>query len=108
MQTNAYELDERSIAFVGRDIESLQRNQSRTIANRSSGSDEILAYANACASCHSESSEGDRSQRTPPLVDQQDWYLLRHLEKFSSGEHHHFDGYASEKLSTEDLNGTIS
>ena len=108
MQTNAYELDETSIAFVGRSIESLQRNQSRTTPNRSSESDEILAYADACASCHSESSEGDRSQRARPLINQQDWYLLRQLEKFSSGQRYHFDGYGPEKLSKEDLDGTIS
>ena len=108
MQTNAYALDERSIAFVGRYIESLERNQSRTTRNRSSGSDESLAYADACASCHGESCEGDRSQRAPPLINQQDWYLLRQLEKFSSGQRHHFDGYDPEKLSKEDLDGVIS
>lgn len=108
MQTNAYALDERSIAFVGRYIESLERNQSRTTRNRSSGSDESLAYADACASCHGESCEGDRSQRAPPLINQQDWYLLRQLEKFSSGQRYHFDGYDPEKLSKEDLDGVIS
>ena len=43
-----------------------------------------------------------------PLINQQDWYLLRQLEKFSSGQRHHFDGYDPEKLSKEDLDGVIS
>lgn len=108
MQTNAYALDERSIAFVGRYIESLERNQSRTTQNRSSGSDKGRVYADACASCHGESGEGDRSQRAPPLINQQDWYLLRQLEKFASQQRHHYEDYDLMDYSQSELVEIVS
>ncbi|HCR30032.1 MAG TPA: hypothetical protein DIV79_08455 [Opitutae bacterium] len=48
MQTNAYALDERSIAFVGRYIESLDRNQSRATHEPSSSSAGKLSYEDSC------------------------------------------------------------
>ena len=108
MQTNAYALDERSIAFVGRYIESLERNQSRATQNDPSGPNGRLAYADACASCHGESGEGDRSQRAPPLVNQQDWYLLRQLDKFASQQRHHYEGYDMADYSQSELEEIVS
>ena len=108
MQTNAYALDERSIAFVGRYIESLERNHSRATQNERSGPNGRLAYKDACASCHGESGEGDRHQRAPPLVNQQDWYLLRQLDKFAFQQRHHYEGYDTEDFSQSKLEEIVS
>lgn len=108
MQTNTYAQDERSIAFVGRYIESLERNQSRDTVNSSSSRDGALAYAKSCASCHGEFGEGDRSQRAPPLVNQQDWYLTGQMEKFSSQQRHHHEDYDSSATSRAEWGEILS
>ncbi len=108
MQTNAYALDERSIAFVGRYIESFDRNQSRATHEPSSSSAGKLSYEDSCSSCHGESGEGDRSQRATPLINQQDWYLLRQWQKFSSEQRHHYDGSDTVEIDQAELEDTVS
>lgn len=108
MQTNAYALDEKSIAFVGRYIETLDRNESRATLDQSTSENGALAYARACASCHGKSGEGDRSRRAPPLINQQDWYLNGQLAKFSSGQRHHYDSYKAQEASQSDLDAIVA
>jgi len=38
-----------------------------------------------CAACHGQLGEGNKAMRAPPLVKQDDWYLLHQLQKFKSG-----------------------
>ena len=95
MKANASALDERSIAFVGRYIESLPVNPSRNTLNTPVSEEGIALYQQHCLSCHGENLEGNRSERIPPLNRQPDWYLLRQMENFSSGKRVHFE---SDKL----------
>lgn len=92
MKANASALDERSIAFVGRHIESLLNNQSRNTLGTPATQEGKTLYDQHCLSCHGESLKGNRSNRVPPLNHQQDWYLLRQLENFSTGKRTHFEG----------------
>ncbi len=92
MKANASALDERSIAFVGRHIESLPANQSRNTLDTPPSEEGEAVYQQRCLSCHGENLEGNRSERVPPLTRQQDWYFLRQMENFSSGKRVHFDG----------------
>ena len=89
MQMNAVALDERSIAFVGRFIENLEANRSRNTASKKVGRDAQALYAQHCASCHGEQGEGNRSKRIPPLIHQQDWYLLKQMSNFAEGKRQH-------------------
>jgi cytochrome c553 len=85
MKANAAMLDERSIAFVGKHIESLEPNSARRTLNiEISGSPKQL-YIRHCASCHGDQAEGNRSERAPPLTSQPDWYLLHQWENFQNG-----------------------
>lgn len=92
MKANASALDERSIAFVGRHIESLPNNKSRNTLGMKATQKGKSLYMQQCLKCHGESLEGNRSDRVPPLNHQQDWYLLGQLENFSTGKRTHFEG----------------
>lgn len=43
-----------------------------------------VAYQ-VCAACHGPSGEGNEAVFAPPLVGQNDWYLLAQLQKFKAG-----------------------
>lgn len=42
-------------------------------------------YADRCAACHGASGEGRRDLQSPPLLIQEDWYLLDQLVRFRMG-----------------------
>ena len=96
MKANAAALDERSIAFLGRHIENLPPNPTRNTLKAPVLESGKQLYQQHCLECHGESAEGNRQERVPPLTSQQDWYLLRQMENFSSSKRIHFD---SDKLS---------
>jgi cytochrome c oxidase subunit 2 len=42
-------------------------------------------HYNTCATCHGADAAGNQQLNAPPLVHQDDWYLLRQLGKFKAG-----------------------
>ena len=52
-----------------------------------------------CASCHGAVGEGNEALGAPALANRSDWYLLRQLERFSSGERGaHTDDIAGKQM----------
>lgn len=108
MQANAVALDEKSIAFVGRHIESLTPNEGRnTLAVQATETSKAL-YDGRCADCHGDHAQGDRARRVPPLTSQQDWYLLKQIDNFKTGKRTHFENDASMNLKEEELQSIIA
>lgn len=103
MQANALALDERSIAFVGRHIESLAPNENRATLALETRANARSEYERNCAACHGDKAQGDRAQRVPPLTSQQDWYLLGQIEKFATGKRPHTDEDPLENLDTRTI-----
>ncbi|MGK0237632.1 MAG: cytochrome c553 [Candidatus Pelagisphaera sp.] len=108
MQANAAALDEKSIAFVGRHIESLKPNENRnTLAEKATKASKSL-YRKQCQDCHGEHGEGDRPNRVPPLTSQQDWYLLKQIENFQTGKRIHIENDSSNELDEEQLQSIVA
>ena len=108
MQANAAALDEKSIAFVGRHIESLKPNDNRnTFAEKPTKASKSL-YRKQCQDCHGEHGEGDRQNRVPPLTSQQDWYLLKQIENFQTGKRIHIENDSSNELDEEKLQSIVT
>jgi cytochrome c oxidase subunit 2 len=107
MQANAAALDEKSIAFVGRHIESLAPNQSRNTLPYPNTSAGKRLYQNKCMDCHGEQAEGKRSERIPPMTSQQDWYLLRQMENFQTDKRIHHEK-ASTSITEEEIREIIA
>ena len=108
MQANAAALDEKSIAFVGRHIESLKPNENRnTFAEKPTKASKSL-YRKQCQDCHGEHGEGDRPNRVPPLTSQQDWYLLKQIENFQTGKRIHIENDSSNELDEEKLQSIVT
>ena len=108
MQANAAALDEKSIAFVGRHIESLKPNDNRnTFAKKPTKASKSL-YRKQCQDCHGEHGEGDRQNRVPPLTSQQDWYLLKQIENFQTGKRIHIENDSSNELDEEKLQSIVT
>jgi len=103
MQANALALDERSIAFVGRHIESLAPNENRATLALEARASARSEYERHCAACHGEKAQGDRAQRVPPLTSQQDWYLLGQVEKFAEGKRPHTNDDPLENLDSKTI-----
>ena len=108
MQANALALDEKSIAFVGRHIESLTPNEGRNILSKKSTKDSKVLYRKRCQECHGEHGEGNRSDRVPPLTSQQDWYLLKQIDNFQTGKRLHYENDSLNELSEEQLQSIIA
>lgn len=107
MQANAAALAERDIAFLGKHVESLEKNPGRnTLGDEPSGEGRKL-YQKNCATCHGDNAEGDRSQRTPPLTSQPDWYLLRQMENFREGRRVHSENTIPE-VDDEELGAIVA
>jgi len=89
MTAIALSLSQEKIAFVGKHVESLARNEDR----RTSGDFDIEkgkhVYKERCAACHGEAAEGNQKLRTPPLNVQPDWYVLRQIRNFAKGIRSH-------------------
>lgn len=108
MQANALALDEKSIAFVGRHIESLAPNEGRkTLSNELTKKSQSL-YRTQSQECHGEDGEGNRSNRVPPLTSQQDWCLFKQIENFQTGKRIHFENHSSNKLDEEQLQSIVA
>ena len=108
MQANALALDEKSIAFVGRHIESLAPNPGRNTLARNATDVSKTLYQKRCADCHGSDGQGDRSNRVPPLTSQQDWYLLAQIENFKTGKRSHFENDASLDLEEGPLRSIVA
>ena len=107
MKANAAALDERAIAFLGRHIENLPPNENRNTLEVPVLEAGKQLYQQHCLDCHGESAEGNRQGRVPPLTSQQDWYLLRQMENFSSAKRIHFDS-DNLSLSEKDMTDIIA
>jgi len=108
MKANALALDEKSITFVGRNIESLAPNEGRNpLSNELTKKSQSL-YRTQCQECHGEDGEGNRSNRVPPLTSQQDWCLLKQIENFQTGKRIHFENDSSNKLDEEQLQSIVA
>ncbi len=108
MRVNTVNLDERTIAFLGRYIASLPVNQERATLDLDATADAPSLYALHCARCHGEAVEGDRVARAPPLTRQQDWYLLRQVENFKSGKRKHANDFTYPELSQKETDAIIA
>ena len=108
MQANALALDERSIAFVGRHIESLAPNAQRNTLNIETHANAQNEYDQHCASCHGDAAQGDRARRVPPLTSQQDWYLLGQIEKFAAGKRVHAEDDSLNRLDSDTVESIVA
>lgn len=50
------------------------------------GNEEGKSLFKACVQCHGVQGEGDREKRAPRIGGQYDWYILKALNEFKSGE----------------------
>lgn len=110
MQMKAMTLGERDLVFVGKYIESLAPNLERnTLGGKASaeGDGEGLYRAN-CVTCHGGRGEGNRSERSPPLVRQPDWYLLKQMESFRSGKREHTKDDSMVEMDEEDADAVVA
>ena len=89
MQANTLDLDERSVAFLGRFVESLPPVKVRTTAKVSPSHHDAKVYRDRCARCHGKHTEGNRAERGPPLNRQPDWYLEKQMADFRDGKRVH-------------------
>ncbi len=108
MRINTVQLDERAVAFLGRYIASLPANTERNTLDVEPAADAQNLYNHHCASCHGEAGNGNRAVRTPPLNEQQDWYLLRQIENFKSGKRVHSKDFDYPEIPIEATHAIIA
>ena len=88
MKASTINLNDRTIAFLGRYVQNLKPLEKRSSAKENSAEGK-KHYEKNCKSCHGAKGEGDKSARVPPLDVQPDWYLNAQMEKFEKGQRKH-------------------
>ena len=105
MRDLAQNLDDRSLAFLGKYVQSLEPLKERkTIAVGDVARGKKL-YEKNCVTCHGEKAIGNRKAMAPPLNVQVDWYLVRQIENFAKGIRTHAD---AAKIEAADMNDLVA
>jgi cytochrome c553 len=105
MRDLAQNLDDRSLAFLGKYVQNLEPLKERkTIAEGEAPKGKAL-YEKNCLDCHGEEAIGNRKAMAPPLNVQVDWYLVRQMENFSKGIRNHAE---AAKIESGDMNDVVA
>ncbi|WDE96657.1 c-type cytochrome [Lentisphaera profundi] len=108
MQSMTQTLDDKSIAFLGKHVQSMRPLKARrTLKDGDKTLGEKLYQAD-CASCHGDKAVGVRSKLAPPLNVQIDWYLQGQMIKFNKGIRSHHGGKNPTAAQMKDLLAYLS